>query len=81
MMTQTRQQAIEAALKWASKSQHHSACPIARGKDIETISRNPCTCHVKAAKDALAMPEDGTVNPTWAEHLAANPHPAYLDIE
>lgn len=45
---------IFAALEWSAKSIHHPACPIAKGKDIETITRNPCTCHVKAAKDALA---------------------------
>lgn len=45
---------VIAALKWSARSVHHPACPIARGKDIETITHNPCTCHVKAAKDALA---------------------------
>lgn len=45
---------LKAACEWAAKSCHHPACPIATGKDQRTITRDGCTCHVKAASEALA---------------------------
>lgn len=62
---------LVAAAEWAAKSAHHPACPIARGRDIETIDKNPCTCHVKAAKDALSRYKRATEPSGSLEFLRA----------
>ena len=43
-----------AACQWAMRSEHHSACPIPRGEGQTTIAKDDCTCHVKAARTAIA---------------------------
>jgi hypothetical protein len=45
--------AAQVALEWVTKGEHHSACPIPRGKGQTTIVRDDCTCQVKAAREAL----------------------------
>lgn len=45
------------ACKWAARSAHHPTCPIATGKGQTQMNRDDCTCHVKAARAAIAKVE------------------------
>jgi hypothetical protein len=45
--------AVLVALRWAARSAHHPFCPVPRGKGWTTMTRDDCTCHVKAARHAL----------------------------
>jgi len=55
-----------AACRRAARSNHHPACPIARGAGPCTVTHDDCTCHVGAASAAIA-------EATWQSAEAAAP--------
>lgn len=45
------------ACRRAARSEHHPTCPIPRGRGQTTVTHDDCTCHVKAARAAIAKAE------------------------